>query len=266
MSTVDTPNYGPVRVILLAAALLALVLAVTTAAGLAPLADAIASLVDSVGYDYALAAVLGSMAVLAALGVFVSGRGSTMTQTEMPTVERPVPVPAAGTELDETIQGWRFATRIFGGTEADAVRERLRTAAVDAIVTAEGIPRSVARERVDSGTWTDDGAAAAFLVGRYTPLGTWLRALVSGETGPAYRARRTIAAIVACRGDGESETLHSDARTRQSGSETLQEDTETSHEDSETSHEDSGTPHEDAETELDEAAQARFHDGGSVDE
>lgn len=199
MSGVRASRYYSARLVLLAGALLALVLAVTSAVELTPLGNVLDALVEAVGYDYVVPAVLGVLGLLAAITVFVSGRGATMSQTEMPTVERPVPVPTAGEPFDETIGSWRFATRLFGGGTAEDVRDRLRVAAVAAIAAEEGLSRPAARERVESGTWTDDAAAAAFLAGRYTPLGTWLRALASGETGPEYRARRTVAAIVAVR-------------------------------------------------------------------
>lgn len=203
MSGVRASRYYSARLVLLAGALLALVLGVTSAVELTPLGAVLDAVVEAVGYDYVVPAVLGILALLAAIVVFVSGRGATMAQTEMPTVERPVPVPAAGEPFDETIGSWRFATRVFGGGTAEAVRERLRAAAVAAIAAEEGLSRPAARDEVESGTWTDDAAAAAFLAGRYTPLGTWIRALAGGETGPEYRARRTVAAIVAIQ-DGDA--------------------------------------------------------------
>lgn len=199
MSGIGGSRYFPVRLALIAGALAALVLAVTSAAGLGPLQAIIDALVDAVGYDWALAAALGILAVVAGLVVFASGRGSTMRQAEMPTVERPVPVPSAGEPFEDTIGGWRFATRIFGGETAESVRDRLRSAAITTIATEEGCSRAAARRRVEEGAWTSDDAAAAFLAGRYTPLGTWIVALANGETGPEYRARRTVRAIVALR-------------------------------------------------------------------
>ena len=196
MSTVDGAGYSPFRLLLIAGALVALVLGLTTGAALAPLAAALGAIVEIAGHDYAVAAMLGALAVLAGLVVFASGRGASMQQTEMPAVERPLPVPSAGEPFDETIAGWRFATRIFGGTTGDEVRERLRAAAVAAVAADEGCSRPDARRRVEAGTWTDDDVAAAFLAGEYTPLGTWLVALRRRETGPEYRARRTVAAIV----------------------------------------------------------------------
>lgn len=202
MSGIDASGYSPGRLALIAGALLALLVAVTSAASPAPLAGAIDALVELAGYDWVVPAVLGVLALLVGLAVFVSGRGSTMRQAEMPTVERPVPVPAAGAPFDETIGGWRFATRLFGGRTAADVRERLRSAAIATIAAQEGCSRREARQRVEAGTWTDDDQAAAFLAGGYTPLGTWLVALANGETGPEYRARRTVAAIVELRTDG----------------------------------------------------------------
>lgn len=199
MSAFDATRDRPVRLALIAVALLALLVAITAGPALGPIQAGVDALVAVAGYDYVIAAVLGALAVLAGGAVFLSGRGAVMHQTEMPTVERPTPVPSAGEGFEATIGGWRFATRIFGGDTAEAVRERLRAAAVATLSAETGCSPPEARERVDAGTWTDDEAAAAFLAGEYTPLGTWLRALARGETGPEYRARRTVAAIVALR-------------------------------------------------------------------
>lgn len=204
MSSADAARNVPVRLALIAVALLALLLAITAGRTLGPIQAGVDALVELAGYDYVVAAVLGALAILVGGVVFLSGRGAVMHQTEMPTVERPIPVPSAGEEFEETIGGWRFATRIFGGDTAEAVRERLREAAVTTLSAETGCSRSAARERVEDGTWTDDQAAAEFLAGQYTPLGTWLRALTQGETGPEYRARRTVDAIVALRSDDEA--------------------------------------------------------------
>lgn len=210
MSAVGGTGRLPLRLLLVGAAAVALLLAVI-GGGLPVLSDAIGALVDAAGYDWALAAVLGGLATLAAVAVFVSGRGAAMETTEMPTVERALPVPSAGEGFEDTVGGWRFATRVFGGETAERVRERLRAAAVATVAADEGCTRDEARRRVEAGTWTDDPAAAAFLAGEYTPLRTWLRALAGGETGPEYRARRTVAAIVERRDEGDAH------RDRESG-------------------------------------------------
>lgn len=196
MSTADRSAFSSRRLLLIGVAAVALFFAVAAGSSLAPLGDAIALVVEQMGHDYVIAAALGVGAVVAGVGVFASGRGTTMRQVEMPTVERPVPVPSAGEPFDETIGTLRFATRSFGGARSDAVRYRLRAAAVAAIVVDEGCSRGDAHRRIDDGIWTDDADAAAFLAGTYTPLRTWLVALGRGETGPEYRARRTVAAII----------------------------------------------------------------------
>lgn len=204
MSTVDRSALSPLRLGLVAVAAAALFLGVAAGSALSPLTDVIEVVVDQFGYDYVLAAALGIVAVAAGLGTFASGRASTMRQAEMPIVERPVPVPSAGDPFDETIGSLRFASRLLDGERREAVRERLRAAAVAAVVVDEGCSREAARRQVDDGRWTDDPDAAAFLAGQNSSLETWLTALRHAETAPEYRARRTVAAIVDRREPGDA--------------------------------------------------------------
>lgn len=199
MSAVQRSGYGLVRLALASVGVLVLVVAVTSASSVSPLATAIGIALERGGSDYVVAAALGFFAVLVAAAVFVSGRAATLRQTAMPTVERPVPVRSAGESFDETITSWRYATPIIGRPAREDVRERLRSAAVVAVAAADGLSAEDARRLVDEGTWTDDAVAASFLAGDPTAIGTWIDALGEGETGPAYRARRAVDAIVARR-------------------------------------------------------------------
>jgi len=200
VSGVDRFEYGLARLGLVGLGVVMLALAVTSESAVGPLTDVIEVALERAGSDYVIAAALGVLAVLAGAAVFVSGRGATMQQTQMPTVERPVPVPSAGERFDETISSWRFATPVFGRGGRASVRDRLRAAAVAAVATAEGLSDADASRRVEDGAWTDDPVAAAFLAGEPPAIGTWIAALARRETGAEYRARRTVEAIVARRG------------------------------------------------------------------
>lgn len=202
MSAIRRVGTSPARLALITIGVLALLVALTTPSALAPLEGLTGAVVDTFGHDYSVAAGLGVLAVIAAVAVLLSGRGSVMHQTEMPAVERPVPVPAAGEPLDEAIGRWRMAIPLVGRATLERVRDRLRSAAVVAVASDEGCSRPDARKRVEDGTWTDDPVAAAFLADRSSWVGAWLSGLANRETGPEYRTRRTVEAIVARRRNG----------------------------------------------------------------
>lgn len=196
MSVIERPRYSPLRLVLVGLGIVGLAVALASPAALEPLTRAVETAVEIVGHDWIIVAALGVVAVLVAGTLLISGRGAKMHQTEMPTVERPVPVAAAGAPFDDVVGGWRFILPLVGRSTRDDVRERLRSAAVRSVAADEGIARAAARERVDDGRWTDDRIAAEFLAGTRTGLGEWLVGLANGETGPEYRARRTVEAIV----------------------------------------------------------------------
>ncbi len=78
------------------------------------------------------------------------------------------------------------------------IRDRIREAAIGALVTHEGYDYASARAAVEAGTWTDDPAAASFLStdGRYPPR-LRLEAFVSRVDVSVLGARRSVEAILA---------------------------------------------------------------------
>lgn len=173
-------------------ALLATVGGLVLAAGVVLTGDGSTGLLEPVvralGNDYLLVATLGGVAAVVAAAAVVSGRSATLEQAEVPDPELPVSVPAAGDGFDERVDDWRFRAPVVGADRREAVRRRLRRAAVGVVQRTDGCPRERARDRVESGDWTDDDAAAAFLA-----------EAESGVVGTVFapsRARRAAAAIV----------------------------------------------------------------------
>lgn len=123
------------------------------------------ALVGLAGNDYFLVAAFGVLACLAGLSRLVAGRASTMDQAAMPEPERPPSVPTAGDGFDDRTGSLRFVLPVVGAADREAVRERVRSAAVATIRRTERCDRETARERVERGAWTDDRDAAAFLDG-----------------------------------------------------------------------------------------------------
>jgi hypothetical protein len=116
---------------------------------------------------------------------------------------RPSP-PVPGEAFDSRLDGLAPASTREGRAARAAVRERLEVAAVN-VLAKEGLDPDEARDRLESGRWTDDPLAAEFFGPETDEAGgpgERVRSLFGDRTGFETRARRTAAAIAArARGD-----------------------------------------------------------------
>ena len=146
--------------------------------------------------------VLGLFALVEAVRSVQARRRATPEAAVLPEPEPRYEAPRPGDAFDERLATIaRRPRRTWAGGEHEAVRRRLRSAAVEAAAHRFRLPTPAARRRVDAGTWTDDPAAAAFLGGPDAPGPPWgvrLRATLSGSAF-AFYARRTADAVVALR-------------------------------------------------------------------
>lgn len=156
----------------------------------------VAAAVEALGSDYVVVAVVGVAAVgLSVLLVAVQAvRG--IDESRPPVVESVETAPHPGRDLDRSFGG------LSGLTRSGAARSRLREAAVETVMRAEGCPRSTAERRVREGSWTDDRGAAAFLAGDHRRGGR-LRSLL----GVDDRVRRTTAAIERITSDENGDSI-----------------------------------------------------------
>jgi hypothetical protein len=147
---------------------------------------------EGVGPLVLVGVVVGTLALTGSAGV---SRLSTPR-------ERPEP-PRSGAETGATVPGDEFDRRLASlsthsssdAEERAAVRERLRTLAVDRVVAESGCSRATARERVERGDWTDDQVAAALFTDDRPSLVAQLRALAGGTTPFRRRAERAVAVL-----------------------------------------------------------------------
>lgn len=117
------------------------------------------AVIERLGNDYVLVAVVAALALTALLVVLLARTVTGVTEATPPAVEGTTPG-APGRAVDESLDALppvRMTDR-----HRD-VHERVRTAAVEAVAEADGCSRSAARERIESGEWTDDAEAAAFV-------------------------------------------------------------------------------------------------------
>lgn len=153
-------------VFLLGAAAVAVGLATFFVPGLADAFVIVRRLEVTLGNDYLLVAVVAGAALLLGLVFAFQGRAGTVRQAETPDAEGVESVPAPGDDFDELVSeaaGWR------SGEQKEAVRERVRGAAVDVIADKENCSRPEAERYVDTGTWTADRYASSFVGGRDAP-------------------------------------------------------------------------------------------------
>ena len=173
---------------------LALVFAVVGGANAVP----VHSLVAALGNDYLLVVAIGGFGLLVAIPVLASGRDGNLVQADMPDPEEPVSVPPAGNGFDETIGSWSYRLPFVGRKHRHNVKERLRTAAIETLMRAENCTREDARQLVDSGEWTDDPRAAAYLGGpNVSKVSTGNRAstILTGRSWQQHCAQRTATEI-----------------------------------------------------------------------
>ncbi len=115
---------------------------------------------------------------------------------EVPPERTPRTAPETGHEFESTVE-WHAAVIEDPKTGGQSVRESLCEVAVDAVAHRRG-SRQAAEEAVETGAWTDDRVAAAFLGGDPAP-GFTLRERLRGWFHPAStferRVERTVDAI-----------------------------------------------------------------------
>lgn len=158
--------------------------------------DPLAPVVTALGNDYILLALIGCVGLIVVVAVAYYRWLAGLEQTEPPDPEDVHDVAPPGVAFDEVVSA-RGLDALIDADRREAVRTRLREAAIATVIRESNCSRSAATERVRRGTWTDDDEAARFLTGD-TDTGLVGRlAGVVGLDSPFQRAaRRTAAEIV----------------------------------------------------------------------
>ncbi|MBX0287808.1 hypothetical protein EGH22_15845 [Halomicroarcula sp. F28] len=167
----------------------------------------VASVVAWLGNDYFLLGAFGGVALLV-LGWMVARRATGHVEQAAPPDPEIVPdAPRPGERVDDLLGRWPWH---LSAADRDYLRERLRTAAVyDQL--GDGRSRASARERVESGAWTDDPVAARFLADESAgPTVTErLRLALRGDAWTQHAARTTARVLVEA---GTDQTAGGDGR------------------------------------------------------
>ena len=104
----------------------------------------------------------GLLFVLYAFAAYRSRRASGPEFAETPDVELRETTSVPGTDIDETLEGFPGADQVYAGIFS-SIKSGLREVAVTVLTRIDGDDEDRARERVESGSWTDDPYASAFL-------------------------------------------------------------------------------------------------------
>ncbi len=113
--------------------------------------------------------------------------------------ETNVTLPTPGEEFDELIRTVHTGHRRRLIRSRKQLRERLESSLTAAIVRRNGCSDDEARTVIETGQWTDDPEAAAFLGGPSAPRRSWrewLRQSFGSETTFQHRVRKTADAVV----------------------------------------------------------------------
>ncbi|GAA0244703.1 hypothetical protein ACFFQF_04140 [Haladaptatus pallidirubidus] len=141
---------------------------------------------------------VGVLTLVQGLRVVQGRRNRDLLQAETGDPETNVTLPTPGTEFDERLLKVHSGARKERFRARKKIRATLESSLVEAIVQREGCSRDEARAQVETGEWTDDDEAAAFLGGPSAPRRSWrewFRQSLGGQTTFQHRARRTADAV-----------------------------------------------------------------------
>ncbi|WP_049971294.1 DUF7269 family protein [Haladaptatus cibarius] len=141
---------------------------------------------------------VGVLTLVQGLRVVQGRRNNDLLQAETDDPETNVTLPTPGTEFDERLLQVHSGPRKERFRARKKLRATLETSLVEAIVQREGCSKDEARTQLETGEWTDDAEAAAFLGGPSAPRRSWrewFRQSFGGQTRFQRRARRTADAV-----------------------------------------------------------------------
>lgn len=138
---------------------------------------------------------IGALGVLQGLRYASARRDRTREAAAPGDPERRRPASVPGTDLDERIERAIGPARSKHRARRD-VRDRVRELAVATVARDRNVPADAADRLVETGDWTDDATAAAFLAPRSSyPVRVRLRAMVSGRSRYEFGLRAVVDAI-----------------------------------------------------------------------
>lgn len=149
--------------------------------------------------------VIGLFAVVEALRAGYSRFSRTLDRPSVPEPEHRQVASVPGADFDDDLMAVTNRTR-GSIRNRNRIRDRLTETAVEVLVRYDGDTPEQARERLRTGSWTDDRAAAVFFasIGEVRQsLVERIRLAVTTDSGFRSQARRAIAALAVREGNDE---------------------------------------------------------------
>lgn len=146
-------------------------------------------------FSYAFVTLVGVLAAVQGVRYASARRRTEHVSLDLGDPEERYVVDVPGAEVDDWLR--RVDPRSRGGARfRNRLRERIREAAVERLVSARGHTPAEAEAALADGSWTDDPAAAAFLAPSLGyPLRTRLRVRLRGGSLFRHGVDRTVAAL-----------------------------------------------------------------------
>jgi len=144
------------------------------------------------------ATAIGVGVIVYALIVYTARLRTSHETVDTPDPEYPPQAMVPGEDLDETLEQFPGAERIYR-TPAVTTREGLRRAAISVLTRFQELSVEEATRQVDTGEWTDDRVAAQYLSDGgldSLPLSLRVRRFVSDDAGQSTVVERTGDAIL----------------------------------------------------------------------
>lgn len=142
-----------------------------------------------------LVVIIGLIALLEAFRSGYSRFTRSVDEPSVPEPERRSVASALGTDFDTRLADISRHTRAGSVRERSRIRDQLTETAIEVLVRYDGDTPEHARERLQTGSWTDDPAAAAFFASIdafQLPLTDRLRMTVTREDAFCQQAQRAI--------------------------------------------------------------------------
>jgi hypothetical protein len=146
----------------------------------------------------ALITVVGLLALIEALRAGYSRFSRSVDAPDLPEPERRQVASVPGTDFDNRLASVTRRSQVGSVRDRDRIRDQLTETAIEVLVRYDGDTPDRARERLRTGSWTDDRRAAYFFVPAsdiQTSVTEWIGRTVTGDAAFRQRARRAVVAL-----------------------------------------------------------------------
>ena len=143
--------------------------------------------------------VVGLLALIQAIRIVQDRRSVRITQAAMPALGAFASSPSPGATFENPLISTERGNSIERGRAKRKFREQLSEAALTVLTHRTHVSRDEARQQIETGAWTADPYAAAFLSTDQQTSMDWLMRLrlrLRSESSFEWKAQRTMDAIV----------------------------------------------------------------------